>query len=280
MTGRRRCPISRKPVEFCRGTEFYTSCQAFRAVIALRFGFEIDYCKGLDAAPQTQEIETPPINLQTEEVTMGAVKRKVSKCDQCGAEKNTCMHYGKNVCSGCMSMRIAAKNKPEVVLAALAEFGHMPKPVQLVPVEDTGALLCEIETLKKAVGEKDATIALFHTTIQSHTLDNIDNEKRITSLSELVFSYQKTCLDIAVELGHSSATEINLAAEVSFLKQEKDRLQELLDDAIAELDALSLTAKTPQPTDPARAGVLLDIVMDAMAGKITGLDVGRLQALR
>ena len=278
MTGRRRCPISRKPVEFCRGTDFYTSCRAFRAVIALRFGFEIDYCRGLDADADLKKlVATPLTNQPQKEEAMGTVKRKLTVCDQCGAEKNTCMHYGKNVCSGCMSMRIAAKNNPNSVIAALAEFGHMPEPAEAKPGEDVGALLCEIETLKKVVGEKDA---ILRDTNQSHTLERIDNEQRITFLSELVFSYQKTCLDIAVELGHSSATEINLAAEVSFLKQEKDRLQELLDDAIAELDAQALTAKTPQTTDPARAGVLLDIVMDAMAGKITGLDVGRLQALR
>lgn len=270
MTGRQRCPISRKPVEFCRGTEFYTSCRAFRAVIALRFGFEIDYCRCLEAELQTQAIENPQINHQTEEVTMGAVKRKFSKCDQCGAEKNTCMHYGKNVCSGCISMRIAVKNKPEAVLAALAEFGHMPKPetIEIYPVqgEDVAALKSDNEILKRKIAEMSDKAIL--------------DAERIADYHLQLLAYGKLLDHIATELGFKESAEIHIPTEVSILKQEKDRLQELLDDATAELDAQDLAKNSHQPTDVARAGVLLDIVMDAMAGKITGLDVGRLQALR
>lgn len=87
--------------------------------------------------------------------------KKTGKCESCGKESTIQNHFGKGVCSMCLNLRSNVKNKPDVVVAALKEFGVIPvieNPVQgdsLNDAEDKITFLeKEIQHLKSALRDK------------------------------------------------------------------------------------------------------------------------------
>lgn len=87
---------------------------------------------------------------------------KTGKCHACGKTKNLIAHLGKRVCSACMPVRIAAKNNPEVVVAALREFGGLPTKVKndtsVQVINDLKAEITDLSAENAALREKIASM--------------------------------------------------------------------------------------------------------------------------
>jgi hypothetical protein len=84
---------------------------------------------------------------------------------------------------------------------------------------------------------------------------------------------------VAVELG-CGGTKIDIATEVSILKQKYDSLLERLEQTKGQVGAVEIPGVLMENISFSRDTALLDLAIDVMDGKITGIDVDRLRSLR
>lgn len=74
----------------------------------------------------------------------------------------------------------------------------------------------------------------------------------------------------------------NMRSDLALARADRDRLQDLLDDAVTEMDAITFTqpviGKVGQVVT--RDSAVLDLALDVIAGQVSGIDVERLRALR
>lgn len=252
------CPITGNQPLTCTEKGFIESCRHFRGLFARRAERRFEYC-AICQGEIPANVTFIQISAQQQEIIMSKQKRIEGKCESCLAEKNTVLHYGKQVCSVCMAMRGVARNNPDAVIAALKEFGTLPSMVGSQPVDPM--LSAENEKLKKSLEETKQDLS--------------DLRQRNVNF----FNRLATAMDRATE-NIDGLDEME--ACVATMTRENQFLREQLEEATAELDAMTLVPKSadPPPTDTARAGILLDIVMDTLSGSITGLDVERLRGLR
>jgi hypothetical protein len=264
----------------------------------------------------------------TKENTMASSKKFSGKCQSCGGEKTLSMHFGKAVCNSCLAFRIGASKHPQMVLAALKEFGNLPGiPVDVPQSPGTekeladlrGMLAREIEQNNK-LNDENETLAsnLEHVELSTDTikkenallkdqLRHAADELKQTEIIEMVKKILKVQAneDVLETVDRRMKTMAKL--EDSYLEQSKDLyLAETdRDDAKKEVAALVneneiLIDQLRQAADELRNNppvdatgsqvppgnhnptdsTILDIALDVIAGKITGIDADRLRRLR
>jgi DNA-directed RNA polymerase subunit RPC12/RpoP len=142
------CPITRRDPAACVYSGFRQACARFFAKRSEKTGSSL-YPPCRPVPTESKRIETTPeteIPPQKEIAMADSSKGSSKKCASCGKQKNLISHLGKNVCASCMAIRIAAKNKPELVVAALREFDTFPK-ISASRQENTDAIT-ELEILR------------------------------------------------------------------------------------------------------------------------------------
>jgi len=229
---------------------------------------------------------------------MGSSKKTIGECDSCGQpQKSLVKHFDEDVYSMCMPMRVVARNHPKAVLAALRKFGNLPKETAVIDKQ----LQEEVAGLKEELAQYMAIVQEYK------ERPEVDLHEVQKELQETKDSYQAVYREVSAELGYAPATDFNIATEVSILKQENDRLREQLTELSRSVvqggvhivvEERRIPGENTSPImrvsgdDEAnirlhggyllmqRDNAILDIALDCLAGKITGLDVERLQALR
>lgn len=140
------CPITQRDRSACLYVGYRQACARFFAKRSEKTGIKVHPpCqlaaaeKSVDTVPETK---IPP---QKENV-MADNKDGSKKCACCGRQKRLISHLGKGVCSSCMAIRIAARNKTEMMIETLREFGALPRDSK--SVEGVDDLMAELEILR------------------------------------------------------------------------------------------------------------------------------------
>jgi hypothetical protein len=122
------CPITQRDPASCVYVGFRQACAKFRERLYQKTGVRFNQsCRPAPVEIKQGSTSPEPQILPEKETAMAANKVTAGKCAVCCEKKKLIRHLGKEVCSSCMAIRIAAKNKSEWVVAALREFGTFPK---------------------------------------------------------------------------------------------------------------------------------------------------------
>jgi len=226
----------------------------------------------------------------TKEENMGT---QTGKCDVCKITKSLKPVQGKRCCSTCEHLWRAAKNNPKTLLGLMVEavgkewiFEKLGSG--LVCGEDL--LRAEYAELKeKLEGALDVNAGL----VEKMSSLSAERDAILESISSKLTEVE------ANESGYGDCDSKDIATEVSILKQENNRLREQLEEysitfeatgkeittlreqleeATIELDATEYTSQLGQVVS--RDSAILDLAIEAMEGKVSGIDAARLRALR
>lgn len=151
----RYCPVTGNQPLTCSRKGFAASCRKFQEQAALKKNRMATYCRicrGASVPKNVTFVEVAELqNNRNREETMATDR---GACESCGKECVRKSHISKMVCSTCQVVRIAAKNNPATVLAALQEFGNMPDPaVDVVPDAEVEALREKLTAAKQELVE-------------------------------------------------------------------------------------------------------------------------------
>jgi len=187
-------------------------------------------------------MQRPPTNEASyTPIAAGLRAAKVEKCQSCGGEKKQLRPAsGIRACPSCSVIINAAKNRPEMVLAQLERLGKLPPVDTVATCEHCSSLLENIKLLDKVRMDLEDALGIAERNLEAAMRD-LRAEREISG---------------------------QLAAQVDELK-----------DAFLH-DRAPLVKGDLEQTAPGRDSLLLDLALDILDGKVTGLDAGRLSAMR
>lgn len=227
---------------------FDEACKRFMAMRGKggRVYGDCDVCRG---AVLPEHITIIELTKEQKELAMGTVKREPGFCELCGKGGNMANQYGKAVCASCQIVRIAAKNRPEVVIAALEEFEALPLPVQVG--EDAKEVWMALEEL----------------------------QRKYSAAEEEMFELRKQHTAALEELQgkHNEA--------VARLEEVNDQYNQSIDDRVALEEQLMAIRQRTECTldsrpDPKLVDLAWKLVEGVVAGTVTGIDIEDIRVLR
>lgn len=228
-------------------------------------------CKG-DRQPAGLEL----IDLKSElkkENDMGSVKRWSDTCGLCGEKKIVSNVKGEKCCSSCEFVFRAAHNHPERLVDALKAVhgnGYLEQlaPKQAVEACDCGSVREDLINAQRRLHAAEQVIENTRIILGIEDKDEsiLEGAKRkMGMLRNAVDLFHETCkaLEVDVVMG--------------------DELVSVAEKIMAELKMLRETySDLPAVSGEigGREAVLLDLALDVMAGKVSGIDADRIAALR
>lgn len=228
-------------------------------------------CRGRNLPPGLEFIDLTSIT--NEERSMAG---KTAQCFVCKSVKTTKSVHEKSCCSCCEHVWRMAKNYPDKLVAALLEATGREYIVNALGLEAELAepqdgMATELAEARRVNADQAGQLAAALNTNAGivETISKLREELALVQ-AEPLKTLKKA---VAAELGYGDV-DFDIATEVNILMQQVQVLKEQIAEATSELDE----AAGQGPTS--REAALLDIAIEALEGKVFGIDAARLRALR
>ena len=309
-----RCPVTRGQPTRLTDPTWRRMCQALRDPGNLA----CSQCHEGDNPPAELTIVTAD-QLTTTTTNKENDMSMYGECEICGEKKKIRSVRNKNACATCEHIWRAANVAPDLVLKTLAEVkgedylrraGGAENPDQAEPQQHPSDAIIEriitthrlesgtdiADFVENLVGDVaylkarlDATKQVIATIRAQLDLD--DEQSILEAVAKLQRERQDAtdiCLETLGIINPVFSAAVNLPPAAREMMKENHQLRQQVadlegiidgDDFIAS-DLATMAGTIPPTTATPRAAILLDLALDVIAGKVSGLDAERIAALR
>jgi len=175
------CPVTGNQPITMTEAGFFAACDGFRAK-DVKPGFKTKYsscrdCGGDIPVNVTIISLSAAIDARDKGEMMAKNTEVLGTCWQCGKlAKTRRKYFGQDCCISCGIVRSHAKNKSEIVIAALREFGNLPDGDG--GVDEAGELKTTIEEKSLTIADLRGQLDVMATVLEERRQDLAESEQR------------------------------------------------------------------------------------------------------